>query len=75
MGAIQFIYTYYILLQRGYNYMNRKDAVECDRCAADTALTAVVFKKQSEKSMSAVGLLIYPMYIHPCKYIYITKIL
>lgn len=25
--------------------MTRKDAVERDRCAADTALTAVVFKK------------------------------
>jgi len=39
--------------------MARKDAVERDRCAADTALTAVVFKKLSGKSMSAVGLHMY----------------
>jgi len=45
MGAIQYIYNILLYDPREDTTIARKDAVERDRCAADTALTAVVFKK------------------------------
>lgn len=47
MGAVQYIYIYICIIYdpRKDTTRARKDAVERDQCAPDTALTAVVFKK------------------------------